>query len=275
MLLQVASGEQRSLTGSLDRVVTSYAFAPDATSITFIVEDDGDAYVARVDLRTGAITPVTRGAFVASSLSTAGGHSAVVYSDATAPREIYALDGGTLRKLSAHNDALLGELKLGSVQDLRFKSSDGTDVHGFAVMPPNHVPGRRYPAILWIHGGPDAQDVHALGTTEIQRQLLAAAGYVVVAVNYRGSSGRGSRYARTIFADWGHKEVADLLAAMDHVVGTGIADPKRLGIGGLELRCHIDRLHDRHRWALQGCVQRRRQRQSTVDVRRRRIYSAI
>src|SRR4029453_16553943 len=57
--------------------------------------------------------------------------------------------------------------------------------------------------------------------------------YVVLAVNYRGSSGEGAGYSRAIFADWGHKEVADLLAGVDYAIGTGIADPERLGIGGL------------------------------------------
>jgi dipeptidyl aminopeptidase/acylaminoacyl peptidase len=62
--------------------------------------------------------------------------------------------------------------------------------------------------------------------------LFAANGYVVVAVNYRGSNGRGSVYQKAIFADWGNKEVVDLLGAMDHVQKIGLADPDRLGIGG-------------------------------------------
>jgi dipeptidyl aminopeptidase/acylaminoacyl peptidase len=62
--------------------------------------------------------------------------------------------------------------------------------------------------------------------------MLAARGYVVLAVNYRGSTGRGAQFARSIEADWGHKEVEDLLAGVDYAVQTGIADPARLGIGG-------------------------------------------
>jgi dipeptidyl aminopeptidase/acylaminoacyl peptidase len=66
----------------------------------------------------------------------------------------------------------------------------------------------------------------------LEREFFAANGYVVVAVNYRGSNGRGSAYQKAIFADWGNKEVIDLLGAMDHAVKIGIADPDRLGIGG-------------------------------------------
>jgi dipeptidyl aminopeptidase/acylaminoacyl peptidase len=67
---------------------------------------------------------------------------------------------------------------------------------------------------------------------QLERQLFAARGYVVLAINYRGGSGRGAEYTRSIFADWGNKEVADLLAGVDFAVASGIADPERLGIGG-------------------------------------------
>jgi dipeptidyl aminopeptidase/acylaminoacyl peptidase len=67
---------------------------------------------------------------------------------------------------------------------------------------------------------------------QLERQFFAAHGYVVLAVNYRGSSGRGEEFTRSIIADWGNKEVADLLAGIDYAVQKGYADPERLGIGG-------------------------------------------
>ena len=89
--------------------------------------------------------------------------------------------------------------------------------------------GRKYPTLVRIHGGPTAQDTHAFN---FERQLFAANGYVVIAVNYRGSSGRGAAFSESIFADWGNKEVQDVLAGVDYLVKTGLADPDRLGIGG-------------------------------------------
>jgi len=62
--------------------------------------------------------------------------------------------------------------------------------------------------------------------------MFAAHGYAVLAVNYRGSSGRGQKFSRAIFADWGNYEVQDLLAGVDHVIKMGVADPDRLGVGG-------------------------------------------
>ena len=106
---------------------------------------------------------------------------------------------------------------------------DGNEVHGLLVKPPDYEPGRKYPTLLRIHGGPNGQDSHSFS---FERQLFAANGYVVVAVNYRGSSGRGERYQTAIAADWGNKEVVDLQAAMDHVAAIGLADPDRLGVGG-------------------------------------------
>jgi dipeptidyl aminopeptidase/acylaminoacyl peptidase len=146
-----------------------------------------------------------------------------------APPEVFALDGATLRKLTTHNDALLSELRLGAIEGISFKSHDGTEVHGLITKPPAFETGRKYPALLRIHGGPNGQDGHAFSITN---QLLAANGYLVISIDYRGSAGRGEKYGQSIFADWGDKEVADLLAGVDHVVSMGIADPDRLGIGG-------------------------------------------
>jgi dipeptidyl aminopeptidase/acylaminoacyl peptidase len=123
----------------------------------------------------------------------------------------------------------MADLKLGAAEEFSCKSKDGNEVHGLIVKPPDYQAGRKYPAILRIHGGPNGQDAHSFS---FEHQILAANGYVVVAVNYRGGSGRGEKYQTAIVADWGNKEVLDLEAAMDYVVAIGLADPERLGVGG-------------------------------------------
>jgi dipeptidyl aminopeptidase/acylaminoacyl peptidase len=232
--MPAAGGEPRELTGKLDRAVSSYAFSG-GRAITIAVEDDGTFYPALLDADSGSITRETpAGPFVVSSLSSQAGHTALLRADDNSLAEVYALESGRLRKLTAHNDAFLGELKLGAVDDIRFKSRDGTDVHALLVKPPAYVPGRKYPTLLWIHGGPNGGDEHALVIDgyQFEHQLFAAKGYVVLRVNYRGGSGRGAAYAQAIVADWGHKEVEDLLAGVDYLVGQGIADRERLAIGG-------------------------------------------
>ncbi|HXO15001.1 MAG TPA: S9 family peptidase, partial [Steroidobacteraceae bacterium] len=234
-VLDVKSGKVRALTERLDRAVLSPAFAADGRSLEFAVEDDGNQYPARVMLASGAIER-RGGPMVVHELAAAAGHTAVLVSSDRSPVEVYALEDGRLRPLSAHNQALFAQLELGAVEDIAFRSRDGTAVHGQLVKPPDYVSGRRYPTILWIHGGPNGQDDHSLELEgygpPLERQLFATHGYVVLAINYRGSTGRGAKFARSILADWGHKEVEDLLAGVDYAVGKGIADAARLGVGG-------------------------------------------
>jgi dipeptidyl aminopeptidase/acylaminoacyl peptidase len=98
------------------------------------------------------------------------------------------------------------------------------------VKPPDYQEGRRYPTVLRIHGGPVWQFYHDFANPDWQ--VLAAAGYVVLGVNPRGSSGRGEKFATAIWAAWGEKDGEDVLAAVDWAVRQGIADPDRLGVGG-------------------------------------------
>jgi dipeptidyl aminopeptidase/acylaminoacyl peptidase len=231
----VSSGRVRPLTQSLDRAVLSPHFTTDGTAIQFAVEDDGAQYPAQVRFADGAIERLA-GPIVVNELTTAAGHTAVLASDDHAPFEVFALEGGKLRALSAHNRALFSELALGSVEDIAFASRDGTQIHGQIVKPPDYVPGRRYPTIVWIHGGPNGQDDHSLLLEsygpQLERQLFATHGYVVLAINYRGGTGRGAKFARSILADWGHLEVEDLRAGIDYAIAARVADPARLGIGG-------------------------------------------
>jgi dipeptidyl aminopeptidase/acylaminoacyl peptidase len=233
-VVAAAGGAPRPLTDRLDRAVTSFAFTADSAAITIAVEDDGTIYPARLELASGEITRQVAGRFVVSELSSAAGHTALLQSDDSALAEVYALEAGRLRRLTAHNEALLAELQLGAVEDIRFKSKDGTEIHGLVVKPVSFVPGRKYPMLVWIHGGPVGQDEHSLVLDGYQfpPQMFAGKGFVVLQVNYRGSSGRGGAFAKAIFADWGHREVEDLLAGSDYLVAQGMVDASRLAIGG-------------------------------------------
>jgi dipeptidyl aminopeptidase/acylaminoacyl peptidase len=234
--VSLADGRLHPLAAGLDRGVVSFSIAQDGLSIDALIEDDTLIYPAKISLRDGAPSTVRRGPEVVLAQSRSAGHTVwLMASDRSAP-EIYAFERGKLRRLSHHNEAFLSEIQLGTVEDLRFNSIDGTEVHGLLVKPADYVEGQRYPTILWIHGGPAGEDEHSLlfnqYPLQLERQLLAAHGYVVLAINYRGSSGRGHLFQESIAADWGHKEVEDLLAGIDAVIARGIADPQRLGVGG-------------------------------------------
>jgi dipeptidyl aminopeptidase/acylaminoacyl peptidase len=229
-IVPVAGGVPRVLTASLDRTVSSPEWAPDGKSLFVTVEDDRAQYVARVPVGGGTLEPLTSGRRVVRDPSIGpDGAAAVLAATAAEPFEVHALENGQLRRLSRQNDAWLKTVQLATVEDFTAKAKDGTVVNGLIFKPPSFVPGTRYPTLLYIHGGPNGQDEHSF---DFEGQWLAANGYVVLEVNYRGSAGRGSAYQKAIFADWGHLEVVDLLAGVDYAIAQGIADPARLGIGG-------------------------------------------
>jgi dipeptidyl aminopeptidase/acylaminoacyl peptidase len=214
---------------ALDRGVSSPTFSDDGKSIRFLVADDRSVYPARVELAGGNVERLLAPPIALSSWDSAGGHLVVLSGSDTKHTEIYAVDRGSLRQLTHQNDALFAELDLASTEEVNFKSKDGTDVHGLLTYPVGYVKGTKVPLLLRIHGGPNGQDQHSFSA---ERQFFAANGYAVLAVNYRGSSGRGMKYSRSIFADWGHYEVEDLQAGVDHVIKMGVADSERLGVGG-------------------------------------------
>ena len=192
--------------------------------------DDRSFYPAQVNLASGKIDRLLAPPVVVSNWETAGKCSCVLSSGNTRYNEVYAFENGKLRQLTHRNDELFAELELGQTEEVNFKSKDSTEVHGLLTYPVGYVKGTKVPLLLRIHGGPGgSQDQHSFST---ERQLFAANGYAVLAVNYRGGSGRGQKFSRAIFADWGHYEVEDLHAGVEHVVKMGVADPDRLGVGG-------------------------------------------
>jgi dipeptidyl aminopeptidase/acylaminoacyl peptidase len=212
----------------IDRSVRSPIYAPDG-KLSYLVSDDRNQYPAEVELAGGGDKTLLTKPGSVVGWDAAAGHTAVLFSDDTEMGEIYALEDGSLRKLTTHNDALMAELNMVPTEGIEFKSKDGTDVHGLLTRPEGFKEGSPAPMVLFIHGGPNGQDEHGF---DFMRQWLATKGYAELNVNYRGSSGRGQDYAKAIAADWGHYEVEDLLAGVDKAVALGVADPNRLCVTG-------------------------------------------
>jgi dipeptidyl aminopeptidase/acylaminoacyl peptidase len=157
------------------------------------------------------------------------GHVVVRSTESNDADNLYRLRNGRLDRLTSVNDDYLSTLQVGSKEKISFASPDGTEVEAFVTKPPGFASGRRYPTILDIHGGPVGQ--FAWGY-DFGAQFLAANGYVVVQPNPRGSTGRGQDYVRAIYQTWGITDYEDLIAAVDHVIELGIADPDRLAVTG-------------------------------------------
>ena len=196
----------------------------------FLLEDDRVTQLASVPAQGGPVRQLTEGRrFVGDYSIGADGKIAVLSSMPGVPEEVFALEGGQLRPLSRQNDAWLSKIQLAPVEEISFKSRDGTPINGFLVRPVGFQTGTRVPTVLRIHGGPVYQFSNEFS---FEWQLLAAQGFAVVAANPRGSSGRGEKFALGIWADWGNKDSQDVLAAVDYAIAQGVADPKRLGVGG-------------------------------------------
>lgn len=226
--MDIVGSNKKVLTQQLDRPVANQVWAKDSKSISFLVVDDRERYVASVNVNNGKISTVNKGEYGITDIGTnAIGNWVVQKSDPYTPAELFALEGGKLRRLTFHQQAWLNTVNLAHVEGFESTSVDGTEVSGIILTPDSNA--KKLPLILFIHGGPVGQDEFTFDAT---RQVLAGAGYAVAAVNYRGSNGRGLDYCKAIYADWGNKEVKDLLGAVDKLEKLGIADPDHLGIGG-------------------------------------------
>lgn len=138
-------------------------------------------------------------------------------------------DGSNERQLTHINDEFLSNIIMPEYLNLHFKGSDGEDVEGWYVKPTNGAEAP-YPTILWIHGGPHAAQGYRFA---FDTHMLAGAGYGVLFVNHRASTGYGDTFSTAIQGDWGNLDYKDLMAGVDYAIEQGLADGDKLGCCGI------------------------------------------
>ncbi|MBL8270218.1 alpha/beta hydrolase family protein [Steroidobacter sp.] len=230
-VVSVTDGTIRYPASGLDRDVDGPRFSADGRFIRFLVGDNRESYLAQVAATGGAVQRLTKSVRSVSDFVTSADRTILLSSRSTQPAELYALERGTARQLTSHNEGWLKDVALAATEDFQFTARDGTEIYGLLTRPSsvaNNVTGK-LPTVLWIHGGPYGQDSHGF---HFQRQLFVAQGYAVLQINYRGSSGRGAAFGHGTFADWGNKDLTDLLDGVNQAIARGIADPERLMVGG-------------------------------------------
>jgi dipeptidyl aminopeptidase/acylaminoacyl peptidase len=229
-VVSVNGGEPRILTKELDRPVTNPKWSKDGSKILALIEDDRQRYVMSFDVVSGKYSKISEGDRSVTIVSPLDQNKSVVLMSETKKLpEIYVLENKSFKKLTSHNEEFLKSRSFASAEGFTFKDRDGIQVSGILYWPANKPRTEKLPLVLWIHGGPVAQDEFEFDMTI---QMIAARGYAVAAINYRGSNGRGYSFARAIFGDWGNKEVVDLIDGVDHLIKKGVVDANRLGIGG-------------------------------------------
>ena len=228
------------LTAGLDRSIDSMLWARDASGLFVSFADQGDtklAFVAldgEVRVLGGGLGGTSLGRPYSSGSFDVGPRGSLVYTatSSSAPAELAVLRPGVAspQLLTSLNTDLLAHKTLGAVEELRFESAhDGLELQGWLVTPPDFDADKQYPLLLEIHGGPFA-NYGARFSAECQ--LYAAAGYVVLYMNPRGSTSYGADFGNQIHHAYPGFDYDDLMSGVDAVLAKGFVDPERLFVTG-------------------------------------------
>jgi len=232
-VLDVATGQSRSLTESLDRSVDGYVWAPDGTGLYFNSSDQGGTTLWSVSLKGDSMRVLAGGTNSEASVSADG--SALVYTHATfnQPPEVMLWHPahGAPQVLTHMNDALLKDVEMAAPESVAVAGAGGTSVQMWIIRPPNFDAKKKYPLVFWVHGGPQG----AFGdswSTRWNPQVWAAQGYVVTLANPRGSTGFGQKFTDEISRDWAGKVYEDLMACLAHMEQQPYIDTTRMAAAG-------------------------------------------
>ncbi len=233
-LMAAAGGESRSLTDNFDRIARNVSWAPDGGSIFFTASDWGATPIFRLDLESGSTERLIDAPVTISNLRVSKDGETLVFTleDEKRLPEIWAMDaaGGEPRQLTRFNENLLAELILRPVEEFRFTNDKGFEVQGFFVRPVGWEEGTSYPLILNIHGGPSGMWGHSWFQ---EFQMLAAQGYAVAFVNYRGSTGYGFEFQKQVRWDYGGADYEDNMQGLEALLEREPwIDRDRLGVTG-------------------------------------------
>jgi dipeptidyl aminopeptidase/acylaminoacyl peptidase len=224
------SGKTRDLTEKFDRSVGSFAWLPEAVgALTFSAEDHGNSPIHYTVVFSESQDPQKNlyrasgeaGSLHADDLATLNHSLFFTRSSVLAPNEIWKTDArsGEPQPITHMNDALLSKIDMQPLEAFTFKGANDEEVQGFLVRPPGFDANKKYPLKFLIHGGPQG----AWGNSWSYRwnpELFAANGYVVVMINFHGSTGYGQKFTDSISGDWGGKPYVDLMRGLDYVEKT-------------------------------------------------------
>jgi dipeptidyl aminopeptidase/acylaminoacyl peptidase len=236
------------VTAGWDRDVQQPRWSPDGKSIYFLSDDHGNTLLYSCSLDgvvkkqaanlTSSLSSYSGGGFLSIADN---GNFATTFGRSDLPGDIAVatLANPSLKVITAVNEGLLAGRQLGKVEEIRFESSkDHREIQGWIVKPPDFDATRKYPLILEIHGGPFANYGDRF---DIEKQLMAANGYVVLYTNPRGSTSYGGEFGDLIHHAYPGDDFYDLNSGVDAAIGKGYIDPDHLyvtgGSGGGVLTC--------------------------------------
>lgn len=237
-IMNLDGSDKKEISTNFDRNINGIQWSKNGKNFYFQYDDQGNTKMARLEL-SGKVSDVTSNLgglsqgrpYTSASFSIAeNGNYAYTSGKDAMPAELGIGRKGNDRVLTGVNDDLLSFRKLGNVEEIRWKSSfDQKEIQGWIVTPPNFDPSKEYPLILEIHGGPFSSYGNVF-SAEIQ--LMAAAGYVVLYSNPRGSTGYGEDFGNLIHHDYPGNDYYDLMSGVDAVIEKGYIDKENLFVTG-------------------------------------------
>jgi len=231
-VMNIDGRNRRTLTEGFDRAPGGLIWARDVSGVYFTTEDRGNDKLCFAALKGGAVQPITQGNQQLAVSSIAG--NGLVAGILTSPTEAgdvvaFNLKQPTPKKLTDVNGDLLEGRKLGETEEIWYDSVGGKKIQGWLVKPPDFNPSKKYPLMLYIHGGPHA--MYGVGFN-FEFQNHAAEGYVVLYTNPRGSTGYGQEFGNAIKNNYPGEDYDDLMNGVDAVIKKGYIDEKNLFVCG-------------------------------------------
>ena len=236
MMVPTTGKGARRLASSLDADFLQVAWSKDSQKVLFTSGQRGNVGLYAVSLKSDRIRQCLSGRRMIRGFSVAAQADRLAFLASTpaSPCDLFTCDGRGNKevRLTRLNDEYLNTHQVQPVEQLWYKSKDGTDVQGWVIKPAGFRADRKYPLALEIHGGPHAMWSDSETTMWHEWQLLASAGYVVFFCNPRGSDGYGEAFKDAIHEDWGTYPTQDILSGVDRLLNRGYIDPKRLCVTG-------------------------------------------
>ncbi|MFY0594429.1 S9 family peptidase [Roseivirga sp.] len=237
-IADIDGSNSKLVSGDLDRDVGNITWSADGKGLYFQYTDKAHTKIGYITTK-GKVTEITDGLggvslgrpYTSGAYSIAdNGNYAYTWAETYEPSELGVGNKGNNRRITKVNEDLLDYKQLGSVEEIWYKSSaDGLDIHGWIVKPADFDPNKKYPLILEIHGGPFSS-YGPVFSGEIQ--LMAAAGYVVLYTNPRGSTSYGYDFGNQIDKNYPSKDYDDLMSGVDEVIKKGYVDENQLFVTG-------------------------------------------
>lgn len=221
-------GAARVLLPDVPYQVMNAQWTADGKAIVFLANHGVHTELMRVDVATRAVTALTTGEHTVGAwrMQASSGTQVFTVNTAQHPAEVYLMSaGGAMRQVTHVHDDIGKRFAVARQERLTWKGQDGATVEGLLYYPTSYEPGRRYPLLVFTHGGPAASDTFGFSP---EVQVYAGKGYAVLRPNYRGSTGYGDAFLRDMIKGYFKQAHLDVLAGADAVIAMGLADPDKL-----------------------------------------------